>query len=56
MSVDLIIVLVVLSIYLPVDSGEKMGLGMTIMLAQVVNLFILSGLIPTSSQHFPRLG
>ncbi|XP_063723389.1 neuronal acetylcholine receptor subunit beta-3-like isoform X2 [Symsagittifera roscoffensis] len=48
--------LTVLSVLLPVESGEKMGLGVTILLAQVVNLMILSGLIPTSSQNFPELG
>ena len=50
------LVLTVLSVLLPVESGEKMGLGVTILLAQVVNLMILSGLIPTSSQNFPELG
>ena len=46
----------VLSVFLPVESGEKIGLGMTLMLAQVVNLLILSSILPASSLHFPKLG
>ena len=49
-------VLAVLSIYIPVESGEKIGLGVTLLLAQVVNLLILSSLLPASSQFFPQLG
>ncbi|XP_063711328.1 neuronal acetylcholine receptor subunit alpha-7-like isoform X2 [Symsagittifera roscoffensis] len=48
--------LTVLSVFLPVESGEKISLGITIMLAQVVNLLILSSILPASSLHFPVLG
>ncbi|XP_075264456.1 neuronal acetylcholine receptor subunit alpha-7-like, partial [Convolutriloba macropyga] len=46
----------VLSVILPVESGEKSSLAITIMLAQVVNLLILSSILPTSSEFFPALG
>ncbi|XP_063711326.1 neuronal acetylcholine receptor subunit alpha-7-like [Symsagittifera roscoffensis] len=53
---SLLTALNVLSVFLPVESGEKIGLGMTLMLAQVVNLLILSSILPASSLHFPKLG
>ncbi len=45
-----------ISVLLPVESGEKIGFGVTLLLAQVFNMVVLSSLIPTSSQDFPELG
>ena len=51
-----ILVLNVVSVFLPVESGEKISLGITILLAQTVNLLILSNILPASSKFFPILG
>ena len=40
---------------LPVDSGEKMSLAVTILLAQVVTFQTLTDILPASSLNFPRL-
>ena len=40
---------------LPVDSGEKMSLAVTILLAQVVTFQTLTDILPASSLNFPQL-
>ncbi len=41
---------------LPVESGEKISLAVTILLAQVVTFQTLTDILPASSKHFPLLG
>ncbi|XP_063722174.1 neuronal acetylcholine receptor subunit alpha-9-like [Symsagittifera roscoffensis] len=41
---------------LPCESGEKIALGITVLLSQFVNLLNLVDLIPESSDSFPILG
>ncbi|XP_075249623.1 neuronal acetylcholine receptor subunit alpha-9-like [Convolutriloba macropyga] len=41
---------------LPCESGEKIALGITVLLSQFVNLLNLVDLIPESSDSFPVLG
>ncbi len=40
---------------LPAESGEKMSVAVTILLAQVVTFQTLADILPASSQNFPRL-
>ena len=46
-----------LTFLLPFEFGEKISLGLTVLLAQVVELLVLSDIIPpTSKANFPELG
>ncbi len=40
---------------MPVESGEKMSVAVTILLAQVVTFQTLTDILPASSLNFPRL-
>ncbi|XP_075240192.1 acetylcholine receptor subunit alpha-like [Convolutriloba macropyga] len=47
----------ILSLILPVECGEKVSLGVTILLAQVVELLVLSDILPPgTSDDFPIIG
>ena len=47
----------ILSTILPVECGEKVSLGVTILLAQVVELLVLSDILPPSTaDDFPIAG
>ena len=47
----------ILSLMLPVECGEKVSLGVTILLAQVVELLVLSEILPPSTANdFPIAG
>ena len=52
---DLVSVLSVLSLYIPKER-KKIGRGLTILLAQIVNLIIVLFTLPSSSQNFPEIG
>ena len=41
---------------LPVESGEKVSLGVTILLALVVFLFLVAEALPTTSKSIPLIG
>ena len=41
---------------LPVESGEKLTLSLTALLAEVVTLDVVTNALPASSQNFPVLG
>ena len=49
----LMAVLSILCFLLPVESGEKVSLGITILLAQAVQLLVLSDILPPTSKDFP---
>ena len=50
-------ILPTLAFLIPVESGEKISLGLTTLLAQVVELLVLSDILPPSSRgDFPILG
>jgi nicotinic acetylcholine receptor len=53
---SLLAIISILCVIIPCESGEKISLAITIMLSQIVNLLILSTLIPASSTNFPRIG
>ena len=42
--------------WIPVDSGEKISFGVTLLLAQAVSFGTLSEMFPASSLNFPILG
>ena len=46
----------VFNFMIPCESGEKIGYGVTIFLAQTVNLMIISELMPSGGQSVPILG
>ena len=47
----------ILSFLIPVEMGEKISLGVTVLLAQIVELLVLSEILPPSStQDFPIFG
>ena len=47
----------ILALILPVESGEKISLAVTILLAQVVELLVLSDILPPSTEEdFPIAG
>ncbi|XP_066292648.1 neuronal acetylcholine receptor subunit alpha-3-like [Branchiostoma lanceolatum] len=52
----ILIVLNVFGFYIPPDSGERLGFFMTILLALVVFLQVLSGSLPATSTTTPQLG
>ncbi len=49
-------ILILLVFLLPVESGEKIGLGITILLAFSVYMLILSDITPHTSENLPFLG
>ncbi|XP_035677920.1 neuronal acetylcholine receptor subunit alpha-10-like [Branchiostoma floridae] len=52
----ILMILNVLGFYIPPDSGERLGFFMTILLALVVFLQVLSGSLPKTSTTVPQLG
>ncbi|XP_019640239.1 PREDICTED: neuronal acetylcholine receptor subunit alpha-10-like [Branchiostoma belcheri] len=52
----ILMVLNVFGFYIPPDSGERLGFSMTILLALVVFLQVLSGSLPATSTTTPQLG
>ncbi|XP_078594383.1 neuronal acetylcholine receptor subunit alpha-10-like [Branchiostoma floridae x Branchiostoma japonicum] len=52
----ILMILNVLGFYIPPESGERLGFFMTILLALVVFLQVLSGSLPKTSTTVPRLG
>ena len=54
---SLLITMVALSMFwLPADSGEKVSLGITIMLAYSVMLLVIESYMPVTSDHRPKMG
>ena len=49
----LMAILSILCFLLPVESGEKVSLGITILLSQAVQLLVLSDILPPASTDFP---
>lgn len=45
-----------LEFILPAESGERVGLGITILLSMAVFQELTSEKLPSSSEHFPLLG
>ena len=45
-----------LTFLLPVESGEKVSLAITIMLAEIVTFATITDILPASSRNFPILG
>ena len=45
----------VLCFILPVESGEKVSLGVTVLLSQVVELIVIAEILPPSAESFPGL-
>ena len=45
-----------LGFILPAESGERVGLGITILLSMAVFQELTSEKLPSSSEHFPLLG
>ena len=41
---------------LPVESGEKISLSITLLLAQILTMAVIAELLPPSSAHFPKCG
>ncbi|XP_066291094.1 neuronal acetylcholine receptor subunit alpha-10-like [Branchiostoma lanceolatum] len=52
----ILMILNVFGFYIPPDSGERLGFFMTILLALVVFLQVLSGSLPKTSTSTPQLG
>ena len=52
----LIATLTLIKFFLPPESGEKIGLGITVLLAMTVFLLIVADSLPSTSEHIPLLG
>ena len=45
-----------LTFVLPAESGERLGMSITLVLSQVVFMLVLAGMIPKSSENVPVVG
>ncbi|EDO42054.1 predicted protein [Nematostella vectensis] len=52
----LIATLTLIKFFLPPESGEKVGLGITVLLAMTVFLLLVAETLPSTSDHIPLLG
>lgn len=52
----LIATLTLIKFYLPPESGEKVGLGITVLLAMTVFLLLVAETLPSTSDNIPLLG
>ena len=52
----LIAVLSFLCFLLPIESGEKVSIGITIFLSQTVQLLVMNDILPPTAKDFPILG
>lgn len=52
----LIATLTLIKFFLPPESGEKVGLGITVLLAMTVFLLLVADSLPSTSEHIPLLG
>ena len=52
----LIATLTLIKFFLPPESGEKIGLGITVLLAMTVFLLIVADSLPSTSENIPLLG
>lgn len=53
---SLIAVMVLLSFILPPESGERIGLGITVLMAMAIFQELTSNKLPADSQYIPLLG
>ena len=53
---SLIAVMVLLSFILPPESGERIGLGITVLMAMAIFQELTSAKLPADSQYIPLLG
>ena len=56
MPCALIATLTLIKFFLPPESGEKVGLGITVLLAMTVFLLLVADSLPSTSEHIPLLG
>ena len=56
MPCAIISTLTLMKFFLPVESGEKIGLGITVLLAMTVFLMIVADSLPSTSDNVPLLG
>ena len=52
----LIATLTLIKFFLPPESGEKVGLGITVLLAMTVFLLLVADSLPSTSESIPLLG